>query len=148
MKVGVFVDADEDEVLRAMDRVGLDTAQLHGHESPEYCRRLGRHVIKSIGVGSAVPPGLEAFDQDVLILVDAEDPARRGGTGRTANWESARLIAASRRTILAGGLNAENVAVAVESVKPYGVDVSSGVESAPGVKDPGRLKSFFEALNG
>ena len=86
---------------------------------------------------------------DVLILLDAHDPARHGGTGRTVDWAiAARTIAASRRTILSGGLNAGNVGAAIESVQPYGIDVSSGVESAPGVKDAARLKGFFEALNG
>ena len=95
--------------------------------------------------GSA--PDLSGFDDDVLILLDAHDPARHGGTGRTIDWDAARRIASSRRTILAGGLNPENVSEAVSAVQPYGIDVSSGVESAPGVKDAARLKRFFEALN-
>ena len=87
------------------------------------------------------------FGPDVVLLVDAHDPSRHGGTGRTVNWDAAREIAATRSTILAGGLNAANVKLAIQSVRPYGVDVSSGVESAPGVKDPSRLRSFFEALH-
>ena len=90
---------------------------------------------------------LDQYDSEMLILVDAHDPSRYGGTGRTVNWNSAREIAATRKTILSGGLNPENIARAVETVRPYGVDTSSGVESAPGVKDAARLKLFFEALN-
>ena len=90
---------------------------------------------------------IEDFDADVVLLVDAHDPVRVGGTGKTVNWDSAREIAASRRTILAGGLNAANIKLAVRSVRPYGVDVSSGVESAPGMKDANRLRTFFEALH-
>jgi phosphoribosylanthranilate isomerase len=98
-------------------------------------------------VGNGVLPVGE-FDADVIVLVDAHDAERYGGTGKTANWDAAREIAASRRTILAGGLTANNVKLAVQSVRPYGVDVSSGVESAPGIKDATRLKGFFEALHG
>ena len=153
-KVGVFVDQPIDEVARTMDDVGLDIAQLHGHESPEYCRQLkyavsgfSRTVIKSVGMQDNAPVAIDDFDPDVVLLVDAHDPARFGGTGKTVNWDSAREIAASRRTILAGGLNAANVKLAVRTVQPYGIDVSSGVETAPGVKDPNRLRTFFEALH-
>jgi phosphoribosylanthranilate isomerase len=132
-----------------VDEVGLDVAQLHGHESPEYCRQLTdkRSVIKAVGITDNGSVTVPAFDPDVLLLVDAHDPARFGGTGRTVNWDVAREIAATRRTILAGGLNATNIKLAVRSVRPFGVDVSSGVESAPGVKDPHRLRTFFEALH-
>ena len=88
------------------------------------------------------------FDTDVVLLLDAHDAVRRGGTGQVVNWETARDIAATRPTILAGGLTAANVRLAIHSVHPYGIDVSSGVESAPGIKDPNRLRSFFEALHG
>jgi phosphoribosylanthranilate isomerase len=184
--VGVFVDQSLEEVIDIMDAVGLDVAQLHGSESPEYCREVvrlaarmpegrelavpesegqelavpklerrepavskpegRRQVIKAIGLHDSEPVAIEGFDPDVLILVDAHDPSRYGGTGRTVNWDIAKRIAASRRTILAGGLNPENIARAIETVRPYGVDVSSGVETTPGVKDASRLRRFFEAL--
>jgi phosphoribosylanthranilate isomerase len=146
-KVGVFVDQSADDVARAMDEVGLDVAQLHGHESPEYCRDLSRTVFKAIGIDGNGLAKIGDFDPEVVLLVDAYDPVRLGGTGKTVNWDTAREIAATRRTILAGGLNAANIKLAVRSVRPYGVDVSSGVESAPGVKDPNRLRTFFEALH-
>lgn len=147
LKVGVFVDQPLEEVARIMDDAGIDVAQLHGHESPEYCRELKRTIFKSVAIADNGSTHIDGFDADVVLLVDAHDPARFGGTGRTVNWDRAREIAATRRTILAGGLNAANIKLAVRSVRPYGVDVSSGVESAPGVKDPNRLRSFFEALH-
>ena len=96
----------------------------------------------------------ETFDPDsaarippaVTILLDAHDPRRHGGTGQTVNWTAAAGVAASRRTILSGGLNPGNVCAAVEQVRPYAIDVSSGVESAPGVKDPEKLRALFRAL--
>jgi phosphoribosylanthranilate isomerase len=147
LKVGVFVDEPIEEVARIVNDVGLDVAQLHGHESPEYCRQVGRTVIKAVGMTDNGSVTVGDFDPDVVLLVDAHDPARFGGTGRTVNWDVAREIAATRRTILAGGLNATNIKLAVRSVRPFGVDVSSGVESAPGVKDPHRLRTLFEALH-
>lgn len=155
--VGVFVNEPAERVREIMDLVQLDVAQLHGSESPDYCRRLGSlgsptpgeepRLIKAVGMKDDGTIDVSGFDPDVLVLVDAHDPRRHGGTGRTVNWDTARRISAARRTILSGGLNAENVRLAIASVQPYGVDVSSGVESAPGVKDADRLKRFFEALN-
>jgi phosphoribosylanthranilate isomerase len=150
LKVGVFVDQPVADVARIMDEAGLDVAQLHGHESPEYCRQLradSRTVFKAIGIADNGTAVIDDFDPEVVLLVDAHDPVRLGGTGRTVNWDSAREIAAKRSTILAGGLNAANIKLAIRSVRPYGIDVSSGVESAPGVKDPNRLRTFFEALH-
>ena len=164
--VGVFVDASPEQVTRIMDEVGLDMAQLHGHESPEYCRQIlaapkpegrlrsvapptpegRRGVIKAIGLQDSEPVALGEFDAEVLILVDAHDPSRYGGTGRTVDWAAARQVASMRKTILAGGLNPENITRAIDAVQPYGVDVSSGVESEPGVKDAARLRRFFEEL--
>jgi phosphoribosylanthranilate isomerase len=147
MKVGVFVDDGVEHVRGVMDKVGLDVAQLHGNETPDYCRRVGGRIFKAVNLQDNGMVDISEFDPDVVLLVDAHDPGRHGGTGRTANWNSAREIAVMRPTILAGGLNAANIRLALQSVRPYGVDVSSGVESAPGVKDPVRLRSFFEALH-
>jgi phosphoribosylanthranilate isomerase len=156
--VGVFVNEPIERVQAIMESVKLDRAQLHGAESPEFCRQLigtlatpkpegRRRVIKALALKNGGGIDADAFDEDVLILLDAHDPARHGGTGRTVDWAIARHMAALRPTILSGGLSAGNVGAAIESVQPYGVDVSSGVESAPGVKDEARLKHFFEALN-
>ena len=147
MKVGVFVNEDIDRVREIVDEVGLDFAQLHGDETPDYCQQLGRKVIKAVGMRTNGDAAFASFGSDVLLLVDAHDPAARGGTGRTVDWDAARAIAAERPLILAGGLNAANVRLAIRSVRPYGVDVSSGVESAPGIKDPSKLRTFFEALH-
>ena len=153
-KVGVFVDDSVDHVVRVMDEVGLDVAQLHGQETPDFCRRLkaqygpGRRTFKAIGMKDHEAAQMTDFDADVVLLLDAHDTVRRGGTGKVVNWDTAREIAATRPTILAGGLTPANVTLAIRSVRPYGIDVSSGVESSPGVKDPNRLRSFFEALHG
>ena len=146
-KVGVFVNENIERVRGVVDDVGLDFAQLHGDETPEYCQRLERKVIKAVGMRADGGSTFASFDSDVLLLVDAHDPATRGGTGRTVDWDAARAVAAERPLILAGGLNAANVRLAIRSVRPYGVDVSSGVESAPGIKDPAKLRSFFEVLH-
>jgi len=146
-KVGVFVDERAEEIARIMDDVGLDVAQLHGRETPAFCRQLNRRVFKAVGLNDNGIVEIADFDPDVVLLVDAHDPVRHGGTGRTANWDSARDIAATRRTILAGGLNAANVKLAIRSVRPFGIDVASGVEASPGIKDPNRLRTFFEALH-
>jgi phosphoribosylanthranilate isomerase len=147
--VGVFVDEPVERVRQIADLVGLDMVQFHGNESPTVVRDFSRAVgvIKAISLPGDAPVDLSEFDEDVLILLDAHDPVRRGGTGRTIDWAAARSVALSRRTILAGGLTPENVGEAVSAVEPYGIDVSSGVESAPGVKDAARLKRLFEALN-
>ena len=146
--VGVFVDEPPERVRQVADLVGLDMVQLHGSESAGVVRDLSGRVgvIKAITLDGGAPD-LSGFDEDVLILLDAHDPARQGGTGRTIDWDAARGIAASRRTILAGGITPENVGEAVSAVEPYGIDVSSGVESAPGIKDAARLKRLFEAFN-
>jgi len=165
--VGVFVDEAVERVQQIAEVVGLDLVQLHGNETAADVRAaqlklrptgdpqvsVGRgfsravEVIKAVALNGSAPVDLSGFDDDVLILLDAHDPARHGGTGRTIDWAAARSVASARRTILAGGLNPDNVGAAVAAVEPYGVDVSSGVESAPGVKDAMRLKRFFEALN-
>jgi phosphoribosylanthranilate isomerase len=155
--VGVFVDQPVEEVAHIMRTVDLDIAQLHGGESPEYCEQIlrlappesgrRRRVMKAIGLQDGAATMLGRYDPEMLILVDAHDPSRYGGTGRTVDWNAARAIAETRKTILAGGLNPENIARAIETVRPYGIDASSGVETSPGIKDAKRLRDLFEALN-
>jgi phosphoribosylanthranilate isomerase len=120
--VGVFVDQPAEYVMGVAHLVPLGAVQLHGSES------------------------IDNFVCLAQRLIDAHDPVRRGGTGRTIDWSVAAAVAARRRTILSGGLTAANVGEAVTRVRPYMVDVSSGVESTPGVKDPVRLREFFSAL--
>ena len=145
--VGVFVDQTEERVEEVAAHVGLGAVQLHGNEAPAYCRRLRHRVIRAVGLQDAVTlESLAVWPPGVTLLVDAHDPERRGGTGRTVNWELAARIASARPTILAGGLRPENVGNAIAAVRPYAIDVSSGVEARPGVKDPARMRAFFEAV--
>lgn len=149
--VGVFVDRAPAEVNEIADEVGLAAVQLHGHESPEACRQCRRRVIKAVRLSDGAGGGGDDPDAvwpGATLLVDAFDPVRMGGTGKPADWNRATQVARRRRLLLAGGLRPGNVAEAVRRVAPYGVDVSSGVESRPGVKDPSLLRAFFAALAG
>jgi phosphoribosylanthranilate isomerase len=104
-------------------------------------------LIKAVPVSDVFDPStIEQLPPSVTVLLDAHDPVRRGGTGRTIDWTIAAAVANRRTTILSGGLTAANVAEAIARVKPHMIDVSSGVESAPGYKDPGKLKAFFAAV--
>jgi phosphoribosylanthranilate isomerase len=145
--IGVFVN-QTDAAFRVAAEVGLGAVQLHGDESPEsYCDR-GVPVIKAI----AVRDELQAIEAtagvpgEVQVLLDAHDPERRGGTGRRIDWAIAARIAARRQVILSGGLNPDNIAEAIAAVQPAAVDVSSGVESAPGRKDPEKLRRLFDVI--
>lgn len=147
MPVGVFVDQPQEYVNDVAALVGLGVAQLHGHETPEYCQGIRQRVIRAIGVQDTLDPlTLTKWPAGITLLLDAHDDEKHGGTGRTVNWTVAGRIAAMRPTILAGGLHPENVGAAVDAVHPYAVDVSSGVEAQPGVKDPRRLRAFFRAI--
>ena len=147
LRVGVFVDQAPEYVRHVADRVLLGAAQLHGSESADAYTDLGLQLIKAIAVTDPFDGStIDAVPDEVTVLLDAHDPVRRGGTGRTIDWSIAAAMAARRRTILSGGLNAANVSEAVERVRPYMIDVSSGVESAPGIKDAVRLRAFFDAL--
>ena len=144
--VGVFVNQPLDYVNGVASLVRLGAVQLHGSESPDYARSLERPVVKAIALGTGA--GVDVWPGNVIVLLDVHDPVRRGGTGQTVDWAAAGEIARRRRIILAGGLTAENVAEAMARVRPYGIDVSSGVETSPGIKDHGRLKALFEAVHG
>jgi phosphoribosylanthranilate isomerase len=144
-KVGVFVNAPRDEVKRIIEDTGIDTLQFHGEEPPEACRGFGLKTIKAFRVqGKDMLQLMPRYDVDAWLL-DAFVPGQRGGTGHTFNWNLA-VHARSLGTpiILAGGLTPDNVAKAVEHVEPYGLDVSSGVESSPGKKDPARIHDFIQ----
>jgi phosphoribosylanthranilate isomerase len=145
--VGVFVDEAPEHVSGVAALVRLGAAQLHGDEDPSYLERVHGPVIKAIPLGPAGPRGLCDWPARVLLLLDAHDPALRGGTGRRGDWERAAVIAGTRRVLLAGGLTPDNVADAIARVRPFGIDVSSGVESQPGVKDHGRIRALFEAVH-
>jgi phosphoribosylanthranilate isomerase len=145
--VGVFVDQPVETVREIADAAGLRAIQLHGTEAVETYGALAWPVIKAIPMrGGVRPPELLTLPARVTPLLDAHDPVRLGGTGRTIDWQVAASIAAERPIILSGGLRPANVAEAIATVRPHAVDVASGVESAPGVKDAARLKAFFTAV--
>ncbi len=145
--VGVFVDQPLGTVRDTARLVGLWAVQLHGQEQPAFAAALGVRVIKAVGEpGSDVVQEADSWPIDVTLLVDAVDPARRGGTGQKADWETAAALASTRRIVLAGGLTPEIVADAIAAVQPYAVDVSSGVEDAPGLKNHARMRAFMDAV--
>lgn len=146
--VGVFVNQPAADVNAVADEARLAAVQLHGDEAPGYLAGLSRPAVKAVGVGAAFAPAdLDAWPARTLVLLDVHDPDARGGTGRLIDWTAAALAAKRRRVLLAGGLRPENVAAAIDAVRPFGIDVSSGVEQRPGIKDPERLRALFEAIH-
>jgi phosphoribosylanthranilate isomerase len=146
LKVGVFVNAPEDLVVRTLRECGLNLLQFHGDEPPEYCLQFGLMSMKAFRVrGADSLQTLRNYPTDAWLL-DAYAPDKPGGTGDTFNWDRALEAQIWGRPIfLAGGLTPENVAEAVRRVRPYGVDVSSGVEAAPGRKDHAKIRAFIQA---
>lgn len=147
--VGIFVNWLPAEVIRLRTSLTLDAVQLHGDESPETVARIALvvPVIKAFRVEPEFPLTiLEEYSQAFAFLFDAALTDQYGGTGRTTDWDAARRAAAKHRIILAGGLKVENVAAAVRIVRPYGIDVASGVESSPARKDPGLLREFIQEV--
>lgn len=143
--VGLFVNEGQDTVNATADQCGLDIVQLHGDETPEYCGTIRRRIIKAFRVKDVTSIDAMKDYHVAACLLDAWSPAAHGGTGRTFNWEIAACAAAASDIILAGGLTPDNVADAIRRVRPYAVDVSSGVESAPGRKDQSLISSFIRA---
>jgi phosphoribosylanthranilate isomerase len=147
--VGIFVNAPSIEVAALCKSLRLDAAQLHGDESPEAVSELAPSVpvIKAFRVEPDFPlKSLDEYSAAFAFLFDAAHTGQYGGTGRTTDWDAARRAAKDHRIILAGGLKVENVAAAVRIVRPYGIDVASGVESKPGKKDHGRLREFIQEV--
>jgi phosphoribosylanthranilate isomerase len=148
--VGVFVNPTLGHVAATAESVGLTMIQLHGDEGPAFCaevaRRTGCRIIKAARVRSGADiQALAVFHVDYHLL-DSHVPGQRGGTGETFAWELARRHRGGVPVILSGGLSPENVAGAIAAVSPYAVDVASGVESAPGRKDPARVEAFVNAV--
>ena len=137
--VGVLVNPSADEVSAAAD-AGLRVAQIHGHV-PDAGGPIP--VLRAVHLGAGGEGSIEPDVDDRTVLLDANDPVRHGGTGQTIDWTRARAVARSRRVVLAGGLTPINVREAIEAVRPYAVDVSSGVEARPGVKDHELLRRFI-----
>jgi phosphoribosylanthranilate isomerase len=144
--VGVFVDAPEELVVRAISECGLNLLQFHGDEIPEYCQRFSVMTMKAFRVRDAESlRALPNYKTDAFLL-DSYVAGKPGGTGERFNWDLAVEAKKFGKPIfLAGGLTPENVTEAIRQVQPYGVDVSSGVESAPGRKDISKVRAFITA---
>ena len=149
--VGVFVNQHLDEIADQVDVLGLTHVQLHGDEGPSFCnavsQRTGAKVIKAVRIGhSADLRDLERYHTDYHLLDTARD-GTYGGTGETWDWGLVAQRRAKIPVLLSGGLTAENVGEGIAAVRPWGVDVASGVESAPGIKNPAKLEAFFAAVD-
>lgn len=143
--VGVFVNEPPEGIALTLERTGLQVAQLHGDETTTHASALDWptwKIWKSVTL-DAVDDVIEAWPRETTFLVDAADPVRRGGTGQAVDWTRAAALARRRNILLAGGLTPDNVAEAIKAVRPYGVDVSSGVEDAPGLKNAKRVTRFL-----
>ena len=141
LTVGVFVNDPVDSIRDVLARSRITVVQLHGDEPPAYADGLSWPIIRSVSVEDAEET-CPAWPAETMFLVDAVDPVRRGGTGGHVDWVRAAGVARDWRILLAGGLTHENVAQAIATVRPYGVDVSSGVEHSPGVKDFDKVSRF------
>ncbi|HXV22205.1 MAG TPA: phosphoribosylanthranilate isomerase [Desulfuromonadales bacterium] len=146
--VGLFVNEKPELIRQIADFCSLDVLQLHGDEGPAACDFAPRRVVKALRVKEAASLDGHAAYAVSALLLDAWVAGAYGGTGERFNWELAAAVARQRPVILAGGLRAENVAAAVRTVRPYGVDVSSGVEVSPGKKDPEKVAAFIRNAKG
>ena len=147
--VGVFVNAKAAEIASLQSLLRFHAVQLHGDEAPAAVSEIARTVpvIKAFRVAADFPVAtLDKYHDAFAFLIDGSRAGQFGGTGTAADWNVARRAAAAHRVILAGGLNAENVGAAIRSVRPYAVDVASGVEAKPGKKDHAKLKEFIAAV--
>jgi indole-3-glycerol phosphate synthase/phosphoribosylanthranilate isomerase len=154
--VGVFVNEPPERVREVLREAGLDLAQIHGDEAPErtvealapaaYAALRSRTPVQALDEAARFERAMAADKEVPQILADAYDPQRYGGTGQEADPEVARALAARYRLLLAGGLTPENVGRAIAAISPWGVDVASGVEAAPGIKDHGRVRAFCDAV--
>lgn len=147
-KVGVFVNAEVDYLREAKDVAGFDLYQFHGDETPEFCATFGEDYIRAIRVKDADSlDAVELYDTDAFLF-DAYSPDAYGGTGENFAWDVlSRRKLEGKFVILSGGLNPDNVRGAIRAVDPYAVDVSSGVETSPGIKDQTKLERFMEAVS-
>ncbi len=147
--VGIFVNQTPAEVATVLDYCGLHLAQLHGDERPEHLTLLWGRAFKAVRDSAAAAEDLAALAQfspgQPALLLDAAAPGAYGGTGQVGDWPEAARVAARYPIFLAGGLNPGNVAAAIAAVRPWGVDVASGVESAPGQKDHAKITAFVQA---
>lgn len=144
--VGLFVNGSDQEVRQIVERTGIDTLQFHGDESAEDCAPFLRHCIKAFRIADVDSLNQLPDFHTRAWLLDSFVPGEQGGTGVTFNWALAKqAVSLNRPVILAGGLTADNVQEAIRQVRPYAVDVSSGVESAPGKKDLAKVRAFIQS---
>jgi phosphoribosylanthranilate isomerase len=144
--IGVFVNQTQEAFAIAAE-IGLTAVQLHGDESPKSYEGAAVSVIKAVAVrDESARHAAARVPAAATVLLDAHDPVKRGGTGRPIDWSIAMSIARERPVILSGGINAENAVAAITAVDPCAIDVSSGVESAAGVKDAAKLRKLFDTL--
>jgi phosphoribosylanthranilate isomerase len=146
--VGLFVDASPEQIRATLDRVPLELLQFHGEEAPDLCASFGRRWIKAVRMRPGIELAAEQrrYARAAGLLLDTFDPARPGGTGRCFDWDRVPK-ALGPLIVLAGGLDAENVAEAIRRVRPFGVDVSGGVEASKGVKDHDKIRDFMQRVN-
>ncbi|WP_425509653.1 phosphoribosylanthranilate isomerase [Usitatibacter palustris] len=146
MAVGLFVDAPEARVREVLAAVPLDLLQFHGDESPSYCEQFGKPYVRAVRMEERVNlvECARMFSRAKALLLDAHVPGEKGGTGRAFDWSRIPRNL-SRPVILSGGLDAANVGRAIREVGPWAVDVSSGVESERGVKDPAKITAFIRS---
>ena len=146
LRVGLFLNQDRSEIERVTGSVPLDILQFHGSETEQECSRFKLPWLKAVAMENAesVKQAEQDFPGAAGLLLDSHSKGKRGGSGRSFDWSLSRP--AEKPVWLAGGLNADNVTRAIQTVRPYAVDVSSGVESEPGIKDPTRLKAFVKAV--
>jgi phosphoribosylanthranilate isomerase len=145
--VGVFVDEPIEGVRAIVEKTGIRAVQLHGDEPPAYAGALDCPVFRAVRVDEG-DAAAASWPAETTLLVDTVDPVRRGGTGVAVDWNRAAALARERKIVLAGGLTPANVAEAITAVRPFGVDVSSGVEASPGVKDPEKVARFLANARG
>src|SRR5210317_173161 len=141
--VGLFVNQSPARIREMVEFCGLNTVQLHGEEEPDQCSYPPCRVIKALRLKDGMDESVFSAYRVSALLLDAYVPDKFGGTGQCCDWVRATEVASRHRVILAGGLNPENVSDAVRQVRPYGVDVSSGVEKRPGQKDPEKVATFI-----
>ena len=143
-RVGLFLDQEAQEVRDVLEQVPLSLLQFHGGESAEFCRQFGLPYIKAVSMSSeqAIQQAEAEYADAAALLLDSHEPGGLGGTGQVFDWRQVRQ--SERPLILAGGLTPDNVRAAVRQSKPWGVDVSSGVEDAPGIKNTGAVRRFIE----
>ena len=145
--VALFVDADVAEVQQCLDALPIDVLQFHGDESPDYCEQFDKPYLKAIRMreGVELVAIAEQYASACALLLDSYQAGVPGGTGQVFDWSMIEAI--DKPIILAGGLNVDNVASAIQQVKPYAVDVSGGVEMSKGIKDQAKIRAFMQEVN-